>query len=336
MSFTAVPQARLRLNRSTLAVPGSRAEFFEKAARSAADVVFIDLEDSVAPDEKDKARKNAVAALNEIDWGRKTVAVRINGLDTPYMYRDLVDVVEQGGGRLDMIMMPKVGTAADVYAVDMLVTQIEQAKGWTRCIGLELIIESALGLANIESVAAASKRTEVLHLGVADLAASLRARTTGMGGANPGYTVLTDKRADGRRDTHWADPWHYALARLVVAARANGLRPIDGPFGDFTDADGYRAAASRAAALGCDGKWAIHPSQIEMANAEFTPPKADVDQARRILDAMAKAQKEGKGAVSLDGKMIDAASIRQAEAVVKKSELIEAGGASASGMRHAG
>ncbi|MGQ0674853.1 MAG: HpcH/HpaI aldolase/citrate lyase family protein [Rhodospirillales bacterium] len=332
MSFTVVEQARTRLNRSELAVPGSRPEFFDKAAKSAADVVFIDLEDSVAPDEKDQARKNAVAALNEIDWGGKTVSVRVNGLDTPHMYRDVVDVVERGGRRLDLLMIPKVGVAADVYALDMLVTQIERAKGWTRRIGLELIIESALGMTNVEAIAAASLRNETLHFGVADFAGSVRARTTGMGGANPDYAVLTHKNRDGGRETHWGDPWHYGLARLVVAARARGLRPLDGPFGDFQDADGYLAAAKRAAALGYDGKWAVHPSQVELANAAFSPSAEELDRARRIIGAMLKARKEGKGAVALDGKIIDAASIRQAEAVVGKERLIGA----AAGKANAG
>ena len=324
MSFTIVEQATPRLHRSELAVPGSSPQFFEKAARSAADVVFLDLEDAVAPDQKVQARKNIVQALHEVDWGDKTLTVRINGLDTPYMYRDVIDVIEQGSERLDMIMIPKVGTAADVYALDMLVTQCEQAMGWQKRLGFSLIIETALGMANVDAIAAGSRRNEALHFGVADYAASTRARTTNIGGPNPDYAVLTDRSEEGARDTHWGDMWHYALARMVVAARAQGLRPIDGPFGDFSDPDGYRAAARRAAALGCEGKWAIHPSQVALANEVMSPPEPEVTKARRILEAMAQARAEGKGAVSLDGRLIDIASIRQAEALVAKAEQIAA------------
>jgi malyl-CoA/(S)-citramalyl-CoA lyase len=325
MSFTIVEQRTPRLQRSELAVPGSSPQFFEKAARSAADVVFLDLEDAVAPDQKEPARRNVLQAIDEIDWGDKTLAVRINGLDTHYMYRDVIDVLEQAGDRLDMIMIPKVGTAADVYAVDMLVTQVEQARGRKKRLGFSLIIETALGMMNVDEIAGASPRNEALHFGVADYAASTRARTTNIGGPNPDYAVLTD-RADGEapRQVHWGDMWHYALARMVVAARAHGLRPIDGPFGDFSDADGYRAAARRAAALGCEGKWAIHPSQVALANEVMSPPEAEVEKARRILAAMEQARAEGKGAVSLDGRLIDIASIRQAEALVAKAEQIAA------------
>jgi malyl-CoA/(S)-citramalyl-CoA lyase len=295
---------------------------FEKAAASDADVIFLDLEDAVAPDDKAQARKNIIKALNELDWGKKTMSVRINGLDTHYMYRDVVDVVEQAGERLDLIMIPKVGTAADVYAVDMMVTQIEDAKGYKKRIGFEHIIETALGMQNVTEIAGASKRNESLHFGVADYAASTRARTTIIGGVNPDYSVLTDKLEDGARAVHWGDMWHYALARMVVAARANGLRPVDGPFGDFSDPDGYRAAAKRAAVLGCEGKWAIHPSQIALANEVMSPSEGEVTRAKRILEAMEKAAAEGKGAVSLDGRLIDYASIRQAEVLVQKAKQI--------------
>ena len=323
MSFKIVEQTTPRLNRCELAVPGSSPKMFEKAAKSDADVIFLDLEDAVAPDDKATARKNIIEALNDIDWGDKTMSLRINGLDTHYMYRDVVDVLEQGGERLDLIMIPKAGTASDIYAVDMLVTQIEAAIGRKKRIGFEMIIETALGMANVDEIAAASPRNESLHFGVADYAASTKARTTVIGGPNPLYGVLTDPpEGGGARDYHWGDMWHYAVARMVVAARANGLRPIDGPFGDFSDPDGYKAQANRSAILGCEGKWAIHPSQIATANEVFTPSEKEVAKAKRILEAMEQAQKEGRGAVALDGRLIDIASIKQAEALVKQSELI--------------
>ena len=326
MSFHLVEPCTQRLHRSELAVPGSSPKFFEKAAKSDADVVFLDLEDAVAPDLKAEARNNVVQAIGDIDWGDKTLTVRINGLDTHYMYRDVIDVIEQGSDRLDMIMIPKVGTAADVYALDMLVTQCEDAAGKTKRIGFSHIIETALGMANINEIAAASKRNEALHFGVADYAASTKARTTNIGGANPDYVVVTDPDDAGGRATHWGDMWHYAIARMVVAARAHGIRPIDGPYGDFSDPDGYRAAAKRAAILGCEGKWAIHPSQIALANEVMSPPAAEVEKARRVMAAMAEAEREGRGAASLDGKLIDYASIRQAEALVAKAEEISARG----------
>ena len=324
MSFHPIEQAPGRLNRSELAIPGSQPQMFEKAAKLDVDVIFLDLEDAVAPDEKEQARKNIIKALNEIDWGKKSMSVRINGLDTHYMYRDVVDIVEQAGERLDLIMIPKVGTAADVYAVDMMVTQIEAAKGYKKRIGFEHIIETSLGMQNVSEIAAASPRNESLHFGVADYAASTRARTTIIGGVNEDYSVLTDPAKDGSRDVHWGDMWHYALARMVVAARANGLRPIDGPFGDFSDPDGYRAAAKRAAVLGCEGKWAIHPSQAALANEVMSPSDSEVDRAERILKAMADAEMAGKGAVSLDGRLIDYASIRQAEVLIEKVKQVAA------------
>jgi malyl-CoA/(S)-citramalyl-CoA lyase len=321
MSFTIIEQATPRLHRSELAVPGSNPGMFEKAAKGAADIIFLDCEDAVAPDDKEQARKNIIAGLNEIDWGAKTMMVRINGLDTHYMYRDVVDIVE-ACPRLDMILIPKVGVAADVYAVDMLVTQIETAKKRQKRVGFEVLIETALGMANVEAIAQASRRLEAMSFGVADYAASTRARTTVIGGVNPDYGVLTDKDASGNRAYYWADQWHAAQTRMMVACRAYGLRPIDGPFGDFGDPDGYIAAAKRAAVLGYEGKWAIHPSQIELANQVYTPSDAEVTKARRIVTAMAEAAKAGKGAVSLDGRLIDIASIRMAEALLKKAEAM--------------
>lgn len=322
MSFTIVDPAPARLNRSELAVPGSSTKFLQKAVESDADMVFLDLEDAVAPSDKEQARKNIIEALNDLDWSSKTVSLRINGLDTHYCYRDVVDVVEQAGDKLDLIMIPKAGTASDIYAIDMLVTQIETAKGFKKRIGFEMIIETALGMENVHEIAAASPRNESLHFGVADYAASTKARTTNIGGPNADYHVLTDPLESGERAVHWGDMWHYAIARMVVAARANGLRPIDGPFGDIRDPDGYVAQGKRAAVLGCEGKWAIHPSQIALANDVFSPSVAEIAKAQAILDAMEEAQKQGRGAVTLDGKLIDIASIKQAKVMVDTAAQI--------------
>ncbi len=324
MSLTQIQQRTMRVNRSELAVPGSNPRFMESASRSDADLVFLDLEDAVAPSEKEPARKQVISALQDLDWSGRTVSVRINGLDTPFMYRDVVDVVEQAGDKLDLIMIPKVGTAADVYAVDALVSGIESAKGYRTRIGFELIIETALGMQNMHEIAAASPRVESLHFGVAVYAASTQARTMSIGGANPDYHMLTDPDEQGNRGIHWGDMWHFAVSRLVMVARANGLRPVDGPFGNISDPIGFEAQARRSAALGCEGKWAIHPSQIDLANQIFRPGDAEIKRAQGILNAMEEAQRDGQGAVSYEGKMIDLASLRQAEALVRKANDISA------------
>jgi citrate lyase beta subunit len=313
MSHTRFEPARQRLQRSELAVPGSNPGMFQKALDGEADYIFLDLEDAVAPGDKERARTNVIQALLDLDWrGRgKTISVRINGIDTHYMYRDVVDVVEQAGHRLDTILIPKVGVPADVYMVDAMVSQIEEAKGIPHRLGIDVLIETALGMANVEAIAQSSRRLEAMHFGVADYAASCRARTVVIGGLNPDYP---------------GDQWHAALSRMIVACRAYGLRPIDGPFGDFKDPEGYRLAARRAAALGIEGKWAIHPSQIALANEVFTPPPAEVDRARRILVALEDAAREGRGAAQLDGRMIDAASARMAQNVVNMAAAIEGQG----------
>ncbi len=323
MSFTTVErQAPLRLYRSKLFVPGSRPALFEKAAAGPADVVCMDLEDAVAPNDKDAARDNIVQALNDVDWKGKSVTVRINGLDTHYCYRDVLALVERGGEALDAIMIPKVGTAADIYAIDMLITQASAHVGRKKKIGLEVIIESALGLCNIDAIAGASKRLESLHFGSADYAASQGMRTTNIGGGNSDYVMLTDSDNGSERVKHWNDLWHYPLFRMAQAAKAHGLMAIDGPFGDYSDPDGFRVQAMRTAILGCEGKWAIHPSQVALANEIFTPPAKEVERAQAILAAMKEAQESGLGAVALKGVLIDAASIRQAEGIVKQMQMI--------------
>mgnify|MGYP003717703285 FL=1 len=310
MSHTRYAPARQRLQRSELAVPGSNPALFAKAAASDVDYVFLDLEDAVAPGDKEQARRNVIKGLRDIDWRGlgKTISVRINGIDTHYMYRDVVDVVEQAGEHLDTILIPKVGVPADVYMVDAMVTQIEEAKGLTNAIGIEVLIETTLGMANVEAIATSSPRLEAMHFGVADYAASCRARTTNIGGLNPDYP---------------GDQWHEGLSRMLVACRAYGIRPIDGPFGDFNDPDGYMEGARRAAALGYEGKWAIHPSQIGLANEVFSPPAEEVDRAHRILAALAEAAAEGRGVAQMEGRMIDAASARMAENVVAQAAAIQ-------------
>lgn len=311
-----------RLHRSELAVPASNLRMLEKAPTAGADIVFLDLEDAVAPDDKVQARANAIDALTSQDWSGCAVSVRINGLDTHWAYRDVVDIVEAVGNRLDMILVPKVGRPSDLEFVAMLLSQIEQAYGYEP-VALTALIETAPGMANVERIAeTCPDRLEALSFGVADYAASTRARTVVIGGVTPEYAVLTDPDAAGERALHWGDPWHFALSRMIVACRANGIRPIDGPFGDFSDPDGYRMAARRAAALGCEGKWAIHPSQIELANEIFSPLPEEIDRARRIMVAMEEAAREGRGAVSLDGRLIDAASIKMAENVIARADRL--------------
>jgi citrate lyase subunit beta/citryl-CoA lyase len=309
MSFKYYKPAKSRLQRSELAVPGSSPEMFEKALNSKADYIFLDLEDAVSPMDKISARQNVIKALKDINWreGGKTISVRINSPDTHYMYRDLVDIVEEVGEKLDTILLPKAGTASDVYMVDCLLTQIETSKKFKNKIGIECLIETALGMSNIKEIAKSSERLEALHFGVADYAASLRARTVVIGGLNPDYP---------------GDQWHHGLSQLVMTCRAYGLRAIDGPFGDFNDPDAYIEAAKRGAAIGIEGKWAIHPSQIELANKVFSPPSSEVTKAKRILEELDKAAKAGKGAAQLDGRMIDAASARMAENIVNIDKQI--------------
>ncbi|TMV03805.1 CoA ester lyase [Ruegeria sediminis] len=320
MSFRIQPAAPARPNRCQLFGPGSNPKLFPKMAASAADVINLDLEDSVAPTDKEVARANVIEALNTVDWGNKYMSVRINGLDTPYWYRDVVDVLEQAGDRLDQIMIPKVGCAADVYAVDALVTAIERAKGRAKPISLEVIIESAAGIAHVEEIAASSPRLQAMSLGAADFAASMGMQTTGIGGTQENYYMLHE----GAK--HWSDPWHWAQAAIVAACRTHGVLPVDGPFGDFSDDDGFIAQAERSATLGMVGKWAIHPKQIALANQVFTPSDQAVSEAREILAAMEQAKAKGEGATVYKGRLVDIASIKQAEVIVKQAELIAANG----------
>ena len=316
MSFRLQPAPVARPNRCQLFGPGSRTALFEKMAASAADVINLDLEDSVAPSDKDTARANVIQATHEIDWNTKHLSVRINGLDTPFWYRDVVDLLENASDRLDQIMIPKVGCAADVYAVDALVTAIEAAKNRQRRIGFEVIIESAAGIAHVNEIAASSPRLQAMSLGAADFAASMGMQTTGIGGTQENYYMLHGTTQ------HFSDPWHWAQTAIVAACRTHGVLPVDGPFGDFSDDDGFRAQARRSATLGMVGKWAIHPKQVALANEVFTPSEAAVAEAREILKAMDEAKARGEGATVYKGRLVDIASIKQAEVIVRQSEMI--------------
>ena len=316
MSFRTQPPAVARPNRCQLFGPGSNSDLFEKMATSAADVINIDLEDSVAPSDKDVARKNTVAATHDIDWGSKTLSVRINGLDSPYWYRDVVDLLEKGGPQLDQIMIPKAGCAADVYAVDALVSSIEAAMGREKPLNFEVIIETAAGISHVEEIASASPRLVAMSLGAADFAASMGMQTTGIGGTQENYYMVRE----GQK--YWPDPWHWAQTAIIAACRTHGVLPVDGPFGDFSDDEGFMAQARRSATLGMVGKWAVHPKQVALANSVFTPSEAAIADAKAVLKAMEDAKAQGLGATTYKGRLVDIASIKQAEVVVKQAELI--------------
>mgnify|MGYP002651743442 CR=1 FL=1 len=314
----APPKRPLRLQRSELAVPATSERFFAKAASGPADVIFLDLEDAVAPHQKELARRNAIEALNGIDWGRKTMAVRINALDTPWAHRDIIDLVD-AAPRLDLILLPKAGRGFDVGFVDQLLTGLEREHGRDKRVGIEVLIETALGLAHVEEIAASSDRLEAMIFGIGDYSIEMRTFDTRFGTPNPAYAV---EDRDGH--LHPNDQWHFALARIANACRAYGLRPIDGPFADFSDKAGYEACCRRAASLGFEGKWAIHPTQIEIANRVFSPSAAQVAAAREIDDALRRSTEAGKGAVGHDGMLVDMAHAKLARNILERAALCEA------------
>jgi citrate lyase subunit beta/citryl-CoA lyase len=301
-----------RLRRSELSTPGTNPKMMAKAADSDADLAFLDLEDAVAPAHKEAARQQVVAALTELDWGRKTRACRINGVHTPWCHGDLIDVVSGVRRCLDVIIVPKVKAPRDVWFVDDLLTQLERKLGLeVGRIGLEVLIEETEALACVEAIAASSARLEALILGVGDLSASQGIRAGHIGGAGAG----------GEPVAYPGDMWHYARNRLIVAARANGLDAIDGPYADFGDAAGYRREAAWSATLGAVGKWCIHPSQIAVANDVFAPTQAEIDGALQVVDAVRAAEAEGLGAANVGGMMVDAATARIFEGVLRRARL---------------
>jgi citrate lyase subunit beta / citryl-CoA lyase len=289
----------VRPRRSCLSVPGSSPKMLAKAPGLPADEVFMDLEDSVAPLAKEEARGNIIQALKEGDWSGKTVVVRVNGVDTKWCYRDVIDVVENAGQFLDCLMVPKVEYATDVTFVAELLRQIEETTGLEKRIGLEVQIETATGVTNVDAIAAASDRTETLIFGPADMSASLGLPALTAGLAMPNYP---------------GDHWHYILSRILVAARNAGLQAIDGPYLVIKDLDGFQEMALRARALGYDGKWALHPGQIDVLNEVFAPTQDEFDKAEAIVEAYEHATDvELKGAVMFGTEMIDEASRKMAE-----------------------
>ncbi len=319
------PTRPTRLQRSELAVPATRPHFFPKAAQGAADALFLDLEDAVAPAQKHGARAQAIQALQQVDWRTKTVAVRVNGLDTPWALQDIVDIARVAP-RLDLVLLPKTSSAADVRFVDQLLTLVERETGRASRIGIEVLIETARGVANVEEIAQSSDRLEGMIFGVGDYSIDMRTQDRVFGRPSPHYAMLTDGDAAGGRQRHWNDQWHFAMSRIATAGRAWGLRPIDGPYTDFGDADGYRASAQRARALGFEGKWAIHPSQIEIANEVFSPTRDELGWAARTSELLAQSARDGQGALGAAGVLIDMAHQKLADAIVQRQALINAAG----------
>jgi citrate lyase subunit beta / citryl-CoA lyase len=299
----------MRIRRSQLAVPGSSPKMIRQAAGSAADHVFLDLEDSVAASRKEESRRNVVEGLKTLDWGGKTVCVRINGLDTALAYRDIIEIVESAGERLDTVMVPKVRCPEDIYFVDTLLSQIEQRMGLKKRIGIEALIETAEGLVNVEKVAFSSRRLESLIFGPADFAASV-----GVPGLNIGAQPIS----------YPGHLWHFPMFRIVTAAKAAGLQAIDGPFGAYQDLEGLRTAAEMARALGYDGKWAVHPAQIEVVHQVFTPSEEQVRHARAFAAHYSSlAAGDGTGAMAMDGQMVDEASLKMAQDLLRRAEMAE-------------
>jgi citrate lyase subunit beta / citryl-CoA lyase len=296
----------VRLRRSELSTPASSPKMIEKAMGTAADMVFLDLEDAVAPSQKEAARKNAIAALRDLDWGKKLRAVRVNGADTRWAYDDVIEVVEGAGDKLDVIIIPKPKAPRDVWFFDTLLTQLEMKLGLKTKIGLEALIEESAALAHVEEIAACSPRLEALILGFGDLSASQGMR----------FGVASDPAY-----RYPGDIWHHARGRMITAARANGIDAIDGPFANFRDPEGYRREATWAAALGAVGKWAIHPDQIELANDVFAPTPHEIETARKMRDAYEAAMKGGAGAAGAGGMLVDAVAVRIFENVLERARL---------------
>jgi citrate lyase subunit beta/citryl-CoA lyase len=297
--------------RSILTTPGSSRRMIDRALASDADVVMIDLEDAVAPDEKVRARDIVAAALRDGDWRGRPRTFRINALDSPWFVWDLAYVVQGALGEVDMVVVPKVGSREDVHVVATILGSLEEAVGASQTIGLDIQIESAAGLANCEAIAAASERIEALTFGPGDFAASVCMPLTAIG------------MPDQWDSTYPGHRWDYPLQRILVAARAAGVRAIDGPYADFRDAEGFRRSCLVARALGYDGKWCIHPAQVPIANEVFSATEDELAWAEEIIEASEAAEAEGRGSFALHGKMVDAATLRMAYATLARAGRME-------------
>ncbi len=302
----------MKPRRSVLSVPGHVEKMHPKAAQSPADVIMLDMEDSVPADAKEAARVQIIRSLLTLDWGEKTVTVRINSTDTPYAYRDLLEVAERAGDRLDSIVVPKVNHAGDIHFTDRMLDGIEMNKGWNRRIGIEASIETAVGLDNVSDIARSSPRLISLVFGIADYSASVGARLVSISG----HGEKEEELYPGHR-------WHFAVSRMIMAARANGLMAIDAPYGNFQDSEGLRRSAVMSCALGCDGKWAIHPSQIESINQVFSPSQEEIARAVKVLRAIENAETKGRGAVAVEGRMVDQATLRLARQLYEQANHLK-------------
>jgi citrate lyase beta subunit len=292
----------MKANRSVLSVPGHVQKMHLKASESSTDVIMLDLEDSVPLEAKETARRQVLESLQNIDWGKKKVTLRINSLDTPFAYRDLMETVEGAGAKLHTIVVPKVNHPGDIHFVERMLDGIELARQLDSTIGIEASIETAAGLAEVRAIAGASRRLQTLVFGIADYSASVGARLVSISG-----------HGENEADIYPGHRWHFALSRMVMAAKANDLLAIDAPYGNFKDNDGLERSAIMAGALGCDGKWAIHPNQLENINRIFSPSTEDIDRAVTILQAARRAQQQSRGAIAVDGRMIDQATVRLAQ-----------------------
>ncbi|MBI2799990.1 MAG: CoA ester lyase [Gammaproteobacteria bacterium] len=308
--------------RCLLAVPAVRREFFQKAADSATDALFLDLEDSVSPEQKLAARANAARALDEVNWNSKRVLVRCNALDSEWAFRD----IEHLGARchrLDGFLIPKIGSVDEIRHAEALLGALNRERPRERPLELHILIETALGMARVEAILEMATRVVSVSFGVGDYSLSMGGQDRSVGGANKDYAVLTDGAADTARHAHWNDQWHFALARVANACHAFDVMPMDGPFGNFADRLGFAAAAARGRVLGYAGKWAIHPSQIELANQAYTPSTEEVSWARAVHAALATARREGKGAVAMNGQLLDIAHRKIADRILARAGVAE-------------